>query len=174
MIKHFKPRHQSKMNRYSTLKIFKVEVVVVEVVKMVEVVKTYKEKRQSSEANWRGRECSRGRSGRSIYSNIQCYKCHKYGHYANDCNSDKCYNCGRVGHFLKDCRVEKKVEETINLALDDATNEGILLLAKNEGLKRKEHGGAKDDGSSREAMEAVGNGLIRNGFGEFTVSEMRK
>ena len=38
-IKHFKPRHQSKMKKYSTLKIFKVEVVVVEVAKMTEVVK---------------------------------------------------------------------------------------------------------------------------------------
>ena len=38
-IKHFKPRHQSKMKRYSTLKIFKVEVVVVEVAEMVKVVK---------------------------------------------------------------------------------------------------------------------------------------
>ena len=36
-IKHFKPRHQSNMKRYSTLKIFKVEVV--EVAKMVKVVK---------------------------------------------------------------------------------------------------------------------------------------
>ena len=38
-IKQFKPRHQSKMKRYSTLKIFKVEVVVVEAAEMVEVVK---------------------------------------------------------------------------------------------------------------------------------------
>ena len=36
--KHFKPRHLSKMKRYSTLKIFKIEFV--EVTKMVEVVKT--------------------------------------------------------------------------------------------------------------------------------------
>ena len=54
----------------------------------------YKEKEQSSQPNWRGRGHGRGRGGRSNYSNIQCYKCHKYGHYAKDCNSDKCYNCG--------------------------------------------------------------------------------
>ena len=84
------------------------------------------------EENWRGRGRSRGRGGRSIYSNIQCYKCHKYGHYVNDCNPDKFYNCGRVGHFAKDCRADKKVEETINLALDDATNDGLLLMAQNE------------------------------------------
>ena len=91
----------------------------------------------------------------------------------NDCNSDKCCNCGRVEHFARDCRVEKKVEETINLALDDATNEGILLMAQNEDLKAKEHSGAKDDGDGREAVEAVENEVIRSGFGEIAVSETR-
>ena len=38
-IKHFRPRRQSKMKRYSILKTFNVEVVVVEVVEMVAVVK---------------------------------------------------------------------------------------------------------------------------------------
>ena len=39
LIKHFKPRHQSKMKSYSTLKFFKVVVVAVDVAQMVEVVK---------------------------------------------------------------------------------------------------------------------------------------
>ncbi|XP_039047368.1 uncharacterized protein LOC120187826 [Hibiscus syriacus] len=79
----------------------------------------YKEKGQSSQLNWRGRGIGQGRGGRSNYSNIECYKCYKYGHYIKDCNSEKCYNCGKVGNFAKDCRANKKVEETTNLALED-------------------------------------------------------
>ena len=66
------------------------------------------------------------------YSNIECYKCHKYGHYAKDCNSDKCYNCCKAGHYAKDCRAHIKIEETTNLALEDETNEGFLLMAQTE------------------------------------------
>ena len=79
-----------------------------------------------------------------------------------------------MGRFARDCRDDKKVEETINLALVDATNEGILLMARNEDLKAKEHGGTKDDGGSREVMEAVENEVIRNRFGEIAISETRK
>ncbi|XP_023521026.1 putative WEB family protein At1g65010, chloroplastic [Cucurbita pepo subsp. pepo] len=57
----------------------------------------------------------------------------------------------------RDCRAEEKVEETINLALDDATNGDILLMTQNEELKTKEHDGAKDDGDSREVVKTVGN-----------------
>ena len=92
----------------------------------------YKEKEQSSQPNWRGRGCGHGRGGRSNYSNSECYKCHKYGHFVKDCNSEKCYYCGKVGHFAKDFRFDIKIEETTNLALEDETNEGVLLMAQNE------------------------------------------
>ena len=89
----------------------------------------YNEKRLSSQVNWRGRGRSRRRGGRS---NIQCYKCKKYGHYANDCNSKKCYNCGRMGHVAKACRARKRVEGTTNLAMEYVTDEGLLLMAQDE------------------------------------------
>jgi cyclophilin family peptidyl-prolyl cis-trans isomerase len=37
-----------------------------------------------------------------------------------------------VGHFAKECRVDKKVEETTNLATEDEVKEGFLLMAHNE------------------------------------------
>ena len=133
----------------------------------------YKEKRQSRQANWRGSGRNQGH-GQGYNSNVQCYKCKKYGHYTNDCNSEKCYNCGKMGHYARDCRAEEKVEETINLALDDATNGDILLMTQNEELKTKEHDGAKDDGDSREVVKTVGNEVIRSGFGEILIAETRK
>ena len=66
------------------------------------------------------------------------------------------------------------MEETINLALDDATNEGLILMAQNEDLKAKKRGGAKDNDGSCEAMEAVGNEGKHSGFGEIAISETRK
>ncbi|XP_022946907.1 uncharacterized protein LOC111450848 [Cucurbita moschata] len=63
----------------------------------------------------------------------------------------------RMSHFARDCRAEQKMEETTNLALDDATNGGILVMAQNEELKTKEHGDAKDDCNSHEVVEIVEN-----------------
>ena len=37
-----------------------------------------------------------------------------------------------MGHFAKDCRADKKVEGITDLALEDVTNEGLLLMAQNE------------------------------------------
>ena len=79
----------------------------------------YKEKRQSRQENWRGSGRSQG-CGQGYYSNIQCYKCQNYGHYANNCNSDKRYNYGRMGHLktkehsgAKDDGESREVVETV-------------------------------------------------------------
>ena len=37
-----------------------------------------------------------------------------------------------MGHVAKACRAGKKVEEATNLALEDVTNEGLLLMAQDE------------------------------------------
>ncbi|XP_022936199.1 uncharacterized protein LOC111442874 [Cucurbita moschata] len=64
----------------------------------------------------------------------------------------------KMGHYARDCRAKEKVEETINLALDDPTSGGILLMAQNEEPNTKGDGGVKDDGDSHEVVEVVGNG----------------
>ena len=66
------------------------------------------------------------------------------------------------------------MEETINLALDDATNGGILLMAQNEELNTKEDSGAKDDSDSREAMETIRNEVMHSGCGEILILETKK
>ena len=47
-----------------------------------------------------------------------------------------------MGRYARDCRT-KEVEESINLALDDITNGGILLMAQNEETNTKGDGDAK-------------------------------
>ena len=66
------------------------------------------------------------------------------------------------------------MEETINLALDDATNGGILLMAQNEDPNTKGDDGPKDDGDSLEAVETIRNEVIHNRCGEILIVETRK
>ena len=79
-----------------------------------------------------------------------------------------------MDHYARDCGAKKKVEETINLALDDATSGCILLMAQNEESNTKGDSSVKDDGDSREVVEVVGNEVIRSGFGEIAISKTRK
>ena len=80
------------------------------------------EKEQSGQQNWH----KKGR-GQSSNSNVECFKCGKYGHYAKDYYSGKCFSCGKSGHFAKDCKFESRKEETINLT-KDVEEEAILLM----------------------------------------------
>ena len=79
-----------------------------------------------------------------------------------------------MSYYARDCRAKEKVEETINLDLDDTTNGGILLMAQNEKSNTKEDGDAKDDSGSLKVVESIRNDLIHNGLGKIAVSENRR
>ena len=55
--------------------------------------------------SFRGRSSSRGQRNSTNRYNIECFKCHKRGHMANECYSgDTCDNCQRKGHNERVCR----------------------------------------------------------------------
>ena len=66
------------------------------------------------------------------------------------------------------------MEETINQALDDATNGGILLKAQNEELKNKRTRRCERRCDSRDLVETVGNEVMRSGSSEILIAETRK
>ncbi|KAL4430278.1 hypothetical protein ABPG74_019437 [Tetrahymena malaccensis] len=42
---------------------------------------------------------------------VECYKCNKFGHYANQCYSNtdiKCYHCNKIGHIRPNCPLLKQ------------------------------------------------------------------
>src|ERR1044072_738491 len=48
---------------------------------------------------------TRGNGSFQNKSNIQCHKCHKYGHVQSECKSHiQCHNCKKYGHYSRECR----------------------------------------------------------------------
>lgn len=74
--------------------------------------------RSNYRGNYRGnnRGNYRGNNGRSNFDikNVECYSCHKKGHYANSEECEMfgkkkdyiCYNCGTKGHVVTNCQKE--------------------------------------------------------------------
>ncbi|XP_047178636.1 uncharacterized protein LOC124845563 [Vigna umbellata] len=81
-----------------------------------------KNEEQTDQQNWRDQGQEKDRGDRS---RVECFKCGKYGYYANECRSSKCYNFGKAGHIAKYCKAETKGET--NLLTEDVEE---LLLAK--------------------------------------------
>jgi len=95
------------------------------------------EKEQSGQQNWHERGRGPWRGG-SSNSNVECFRCDKYDHYAKDCYSDKCFNCGKSGHFAKNCRYENRKEETINLTEEGKEEATLLMMARSSGVEHKQ------------------------------------
>jgi len=96
------------------------------------------EKEQSGQQNWHGRGQGPWRGGQSSNSNVECFKCGKYCHYAKECYSGKCFSCGKSENFAKDCRSESRKEETINLTKDVEEEATLLMMARSSGAEHKQ------------------------------------
>ena len=65
---------------------------------------------QTRQQNCHGRGQEKGQGDRSK-SEVECFKCGKYDHYAKECKSTSCYNCCKFGHIAKYCQSKKKGEK---------------------------------------------------------------
>ncbi|XP_021823771.1 uncharacterized protein LOC110765027 [Prunus avium] len=77
--------------------------------------------------NWSQARDSNSWSQARDKSNVQCFNCQKYGHYKNECNSQRFEN---KGHHAKFAENDKGNEETLLLAFnavnDDEKNKWLL------------------------------------------------
>jgi len=90
---------------------------------------------QTRQQNWHGRGQERGQGDWSK-SEVECFRCGKYGHYARECKSACCYNCGKIGHIAKYCQSEKK-EKNLLTEEDDEEEIGILMMMQNSDVELK-------------------------------------
>nr|GME19820.1 Retrovirus-related Pol polyprotein from transposon TNT 1-94 [Ipomoea batatas] len=52
-------------------------------------------------------------------TNVQCYSCKNFGHFANNCTKKFCNYCKKAGHIIKECSIRppKKHETAYNVSV---------------------------------------------------------
>nr|GMC82763.1 Retrovirus-related Pol polyprotein from transposon TNT 1-94 [Ipomoea batatas] len=60
----------------------------------------------------------RSNGGRDM-TNVQCYSCKNFGHFANNCTKKFCNYCKEAGHIIKECSIRppKKHETAYNVSV---------------------------------------------------------
>nr|GMD15921.1 Retrovirus-related Pol polyprotein from transposon TNT 1-94 [Ipomoea batatas] len=60
----------------------------------------------------------RSNRGRDM-TNVQCYSCKNFGHFANNCTKKFCNYCKKAGHIIKECSIRppKKHETAYNVSV---------------------------------------------------------
>ncbi|GAU23070.1 hypothetical protein TSUD_183690 [Trifolium subterraneum] len=118
------------------------------------------QKFNNNHGNSRGGYNNRGRGGRGGYkgfdkSNIQCYNCQKYGHFADECYGEK-----------------KEPENNVRLAKQE--NEDVLLIEKNYKVKKQLVSGLPEIEIPKEVCEeCVQSKQHRNSFSKDAKSKTK-
>ncbi|XP_031108202.1 uncharacterized protein LOC116012701 [Ipomoea triloba] len=58
-------------------------------------------------------------NGSRDMTNVQCYSCKNFGHFANNCTKKFCNYCKKAGHIIKECSIRppKKHETAYNVSV---------------------------------------------------------